>query len=54
MVKKKGNVKKETKSFLIAAKISVIRINYIESEIDKTQQNSKHRLCENRCKRLIA
>ena len=39
---KKGNFKKETESLLI------VRSNYIKAKIDKTQQNSKCRLCGDR------
>ena len=38
---KKGNLKRETESLLIAAKNNTIRINYIKARIDKMQQNSK-------------
>ena len=41
----KGNFKRETESLLMAVKNSVIRTNHIEARIDKTQQNSKCRLC---------
>ena len=41
----KGNVKRETESFLIAAQKNAIRTNHIKARIDKTQQNSKCRLC---------
>ena len=35
-------------SLLIAAQDNAIRTNHIEARIDKTQQNSKCRLCGNR------
>ena len=40
----KGNIKRETESLLMAA----IRTNHIKARIDKTQQNSKCRLCSDR------
>ena len=42
---RKGNLKRETESLLIAAQNNVIRTNHIKARIDKTQQNSKCRLC---------
>ena len=42
---RKGNFKRETESLLIAAQDSAIRTNPIKARIDKTQQNSKCRLC---------
>ena len=45
-VAKKGNIKRETESLLIAAKNNAIRINNIKARIDKTQQNSKG-ICSN-------
>ena len=42
---KKGNFKRETESFLMVAQNSAIRTNHIKVRIDKTQQNSKCRLC---------
>ena len=44
----KGNFKRETESFLIAAQNNVIRTNHIKARIDKTQRNSKYRLCGDR------
>ena len=41
----KGNLKRETESLLIAAQDNAIRTNHIKTRIDKTQQNSKCRLC---------
>ena len=41
---RKGNFKRKTESFLIAAQDNAIRTNHIKSRIDKTQQNSKYRL----------
>ena len=45
---RKGNFKRETESFLMAAQNSAIRINHIKARIDKTQQNSKCRRCGDR------
>ena len=45
---RKGNLKRETESFLIAAQDNAIRTNHIKARIDKTQQNSKCRLCGDR------
>ena len=45
---RKGNLKREIESLLIAAQNSAIRTNHIKTRIDKTQQNSKCRLCGDR------
>ena len=45
---RKENLKRETESLLIAAQNNAIRTNYIKARIDKTQQNSKCRLCGDR------
>ena len=45
---RKGNFKRETESFLIAAQDNAIRANHIKARIDKTKQNSKCRLCGDR------
>ena len=45
---RKGNFKRETKSHLMSAQNSAIRTNHIKARIDKTQQNSKCRLCVDR------
>ena len=45
---KKGNFKREIESLLIEAKNNAIRTNHIKARIDKTQQNSKCRLCGHR------
>ena len=42
---RKGNFKRETESLLIAAQNNTVRTNHIKARIDKTQQNSKCRLC---------
>ena len=44
----KGSFKRETESFQIAAQNNAIRTNKIKARIDKTQQNSKCRLCRDR------
>ena len=41
----KGNLRRETENFLIAEQDNAIRTNHIKARIDKTQQNSKCRLC---------
>ena len=45
---RKGNFKKETESLPIAAQNYAIRIKHIKARIDKTQQNSKCKLCGDR------
>ena len=45
---RKGNFKREIESLLIAAQNNAIRINHIKARIDKTEQNSKCRLCGDR------
>ena len=40
-----GNLKRETESLLITAQNNAIRTNHLKARIDKTQQNSKYRLC---------
>ena len=45
---RKGNLKIETESILIAAQNNAIRTKHIKVRIDKTQQNSKCRLCSDR------
>ena len=45
---RKGNFKRETESLLIAAQNNAVRTNYIKARMDKTQQNSKCRLCGDR------
>ena len=42
---RKGNLKRETESLLIVEQDNAIRTNHIKARIDKTQQNSKCRLC---------
>ena len=45
---RKGNFKRKTESLQMAAQNSAIRTNHIKARIDKTQQNSKCRLCGDR------
>ena len=45
---RKGNLKRETESLLIAAENNAIRTNHIKARLDKTQQNSECRLCGDR------
>ena len=45
---RKGNFKRETESLLIAAQNNAVRINHINARINKTQKNSKCRLCGDR------
>ena len=45
---RRGNLKRETESLIIAAQVNAIRTNYIKAKIDKTQQNSKCRMCGER------
>ena len=45
---RKGNFKRVTESLLIAAQDNAVRTNHIKARIDKTQQNSKCRLCGDR------
>ena len=42
---RKGNLNRKTESLQIAAQNNAIRTNHIKTRIDKTQQNSKYRLC---------
>ena len=42
---KKKKLKGETESLLIAAQNNAVRTNPIKAKIDKTQQNSKSKLC---------
>ena len=45
---RKGNFKRETESLLIAAQNNAVITNHIKARKDKTQQNSKCRLCDDR------
>ena len=45
---RKGNLKRETVSPLVAAQNNAIRTTHIKARIDWTQQNSKCRLCGDR------
>ena len=44
----KRNLKRETDSLLITSQNNAIRTNHIKARIDKTQQNSRCRLCGDR------
>ena len=46
--RRKGNLNRETESLLIAAQNNAIRTNYIKARVDKSQQNSKCGLCDDR------
>ena len=50
---RKENLKREAESLLIAAQNNAIRTNYIKARIDKTQQNSRCRLCGEREETII-
>ena len=50
---RKGNLRRETESLIIAAQDNAIRTNYIMAKKDKTQLNSKCRICGTKMKRLI-
>ena len=41
-------IKRETESLLIVAQNNAIRTNYVKTKIDKTQQNSKYRLWDDK------
>ena len=45
---RKGKLKRENEYLLKAAQNNAIRTNYFDANIDKTQQNSEYRLCEDR------
>ena len=45
---RKGNLKRETESLIMAAQNKSIRTNYIKAKIDRTQTNSKCRMCGER------
>ena len=45
---RKGNLKREIETLLIAVHDNAVRTNRIKARIDKTQQNSKCRLCGDR------
>ena len=45
---RKGNLKRETETLLIAEQNNAVMTNHIKARIDKTQQNSKYRLCGDR------
>ena len=45
---RKGNLKREIESLKIAAQNNAVRTNHNKATMDKTQQNSKCRLCGDR------
>ena len=47
---RKGNLKRETESLLIAVENNAIKANYIKAKIYNTQQNIKCKLCGDRDK----
>ena len=49
---RKGKLKREAESLLIAAQDKAIRTNHIKARMDKTQQNSKCKLCGDRDKTI--
>ena len=49
---KLGSLKRETESLLIARQNNVIRVKYINAKIDKTQKNTKCRICDDRDKTI--
>ena len=49
---RKGNFKRETESPLTAAQDNAVRTNHIKVRINKTQQNSKCKLCGDRDKTI--
>ena len=49
---RKSNLKREPESFLTATQNNAMRTNYVEAKIDKTQQNGKCRVCDERDKTI--
>ena len=49
---RKGNLKRETESLIVAAQNIAIRTNYVKGKIDNMLQNSKCRLCGDRDERV--
>ena len=45
---RKGNLNRETEFILIVSQNNTVRTNHIKARIDKTQQNSRCRLCGDR------
>ena len=45
---KRGNLEKETESFLIAAQNTTIMTNYVKAKLHTMQQNSRCILCDDR------
>ena len=49
---RKGNFKRETESFQIAAQNNTISTKYVKVKIDKMQQNSTWRFCDDKDKTI--
>ena len=49
---RKGNLKRETESLLIATENNAIRTNHIKARIDEMQKDSKRRLCGDRAQTI--
>ena len=49
---KKDNLKRETESLLTAAQNNAFGTNYVKAKIDRTQQNTKRRLCSGRDEKI--
>ena len=49
---RKGNLKRETESLLIAAQNNAIKTNYVKARIDKTKRNNKCKLSGDRDKTI--
>ena len=43
-----GNLKSKTESLLIATQNNAIKTNYVQANVDNTQQNTKCGLCRDR------
>ena len=46
LVKKKGKLKRETESLIIAAQDQAIRANYVKATIERPQEDHKCRMCK--------
>ena len=51
-LKKRWNLKKGTKSFLVIAQNNVINTSYVKAKVDNTQENGKCRFCEDKNERV--
>ena len=49
---RKGNLKRETESFLISPQNNAIKTNHIKAITYKTQQNSRYKLCGDRDEKI--